>query len=643
MIKHCVSGISEFKNSEINELVECLKKEHELLLDPNKKELDLKVISCSFKNLTFPIIDYIKNLDFKVRFIKLSQKMESSLRQIILTANDKDIEIPPVIKARIQCKFSNKVSEKTIFLSHNSDNTHLQNAFAAVAHGMGYSTLLKARSTSVNTLGEQENCLVKTSSNLIYLNSDKEYQSTWVDKNSIKCMVQSTVNSARNWLADHIENKRNSYIEPLKECENYTNFCIDFTNLEEIVSKSRKAIGGYAITLTSDKDSKDVFDTLQDKVIKKIKQIEFRYKNSSFYSLYEKNIRHFECLAYWLLTRAYHVQGDIKNARENLEHLEKSKRSISNDIPIQMLYEVEKMVFDFFSGNPELIENQEKWLEQQDTWLTNMQNYIIERSHPEYGHYQGSCNLHIYACTSEIFGRIGRLNMRFDRGQFSILDNAIDNLLTAAHCCARIGHRKRLAHWLANASRAYCRINEGEQAKQLTDLAQSIINISIEPMSSDQYHQSVMAETNLACGERALLIDRDYQEANKYFLRALNGSMYLGFARIISESLYGISRASKELSIEELKVDFCKEIQLQELEQKYSHKNKIVKGICCFLNNLEDLENLENSQDVSREFMNQATKIWDDWYCEIHPRQPDKRHYISELMEEGKFLAKIPY
>ena len=323
-----------------------------------------------------------------------------------------------------------------------------------------------------------------------------------------------------------------------------------------------------------------------------------------------------------------------------------------------------KKLFGSFLGDSQLLSNKDNWLSKQSQWIKLLQNYIRSEI-PRHRHLPGTLNLDIYVCASEIFGRLGRLHMRFDDNNASIVDNAIINLFMAAYCSSRIGHLKRLAHWFSNASRSYCRLGEKDKAEQLVELAKHIIKKAMDSFSaeySEEYRQSIMAETNLAYAEKYLLIDKIFPKSIEYFLQALKGSIYLRFARLISESLYGIARALDELlssahnktqeevvkniTYEEVKNIFTLELQdLQLLQKKSDNQNKIVQDVIEFLitiakeiNDSELTEELINL--LSTKFMEQATNIWDDWH-QLLGGSANNQHPISEMMQKGKFLNQL--
>ena len=206
----------------------------------------------------------------------------------------------------------------------------------------------------------------------------------------------------------------------------------------------------------------------------------------------------------------------------------------------------------------------------------------------------------------------------------------------AAYCSSRIGHLKRVAHWLINVSRSYCRLGEKEKVEQLIDLAISILrkamNDNLNSDYSDEYRQSVMAETNLAIAEKYLLIEKDYKKSLKYYLKALKGSIYLRFIRIISESLYGIYRASKNISMKDFIEIFNVEFDnLEELKKKSDPDNLFIQNVINFLNKINNIDKIEA---VSQKVKKQGQAIWDNW-------ANNKEHPISNMMEKEDFLKTL--
>ena len=73
---------------------------------------------------------------------------------------------------------------------------------------------------------------------------------------------------------------------------------------------------------------------------------------------------------------------------------------------------------------------------------------------------------------------------------------------------SKVGERQRTAHWLANASRVYCRLGDGDKAAKLAKIAERILKGAIDERYSPQYKEAIMAEVYISQGEKALLIDQ---------------------------------------------------------------------------------------------------------------------------------------
>ncbi|OKH19533.1 hypothetical protein [[Limnothrix rosea] IAM M-220] len=665
-------GKSSFSDYEIDNVYQCLAKEAEKLTNPKQEELlislMLQVVSFSFEDISFSITDEIADLELNREFIRISKRTESEIRNSLRSAfdniKDNKLEIPPVTKALVQVRVNESLSNQTIYFCHISDNTHLKNAFAAISSGMGYASKrnLRSSSTTVETLGANTSCLVKASSVLIDLERDEKlYKSTWIDNNTIKGVIQATLNSARDWLGDLLQEKMQvglvnstkallNYDSP----ESYKSCCAEVNIVHTIIDKSRKALGGYQFAGIG------VVVTLKDVLIR-IQKIKFKYKNATFYDFFKKRVCYFECLAYWMLARAFHVQGNIQRSHRYLVDLERSKSEIQDNDLVNILYEIELTVFKFFSGDQEFLKNPDQWLKDHSDWLLRMQKYL-EHDHPEYGHFQESNSVDIYAIAAEIFGRAGRLSMRFDQGSFEVMNHAIDNLLSAAHCCARIGHKKRLSHWLVNVSRTYSKIGDGSNAMKFIQLAEQIIRLSIEPdfedelrqSVSEEYRQSVMAEVYIGYAEKSFLIDQDYDAAIQNFAKALKSSIYLGFTRIISESLYGLGKSLPAVSdamFLMLEDDFKGlKIALESLREKVGsiddananniYEKSLLKDKHDIVKFLENIDFAIGREALSQELQKQASKIWDDWHYLSH-KDSEEAHPIAQMMRDNKFLVNI--
>lgn len=709
IIDFSISGNNLFSNHEIDRLYQALAHEEELFIKyPEYKEgleiLTMSVVNCSFKNLTFPLFESIHDHQLKEKITRIGKLTEKALRkhsgQLIFQSKKSNFKMPEMLQVRVQIEFSRSDSRPILSLCHISDNTHLENVFAALGKTFGSPSQLEFNTTFLETLGDQKNCLVEThgefsdkSNPNIFLDShgDRQYHSSWVDRNTIKSIVQSHLNSTRNWLINKISkcdqknNQKNTFsiIESEGEYINYRSCCIEVNEIYEEIEKSKKALGGYKLAGVG------VIENVTE-VLEKIQKIEEKYAGFCFFDEhYQKILKHSEYTGYWMMARAFNIQGDQDKAEINLKKLKKLKNS--SDYPLMgILYETESIINDFFYHSDRLFPKKHEhsnpaadrnlWMKKQEDWLEVLREYINPDKDTICRNSGGSLELDTYLVASEAFGRIGRLDMRFDGGKYSTISNAIDNLLSAAYCCARIGYKKRTAHWLVNASIAYSRIGEKKNAEQLLKLAELIITQSVNPPLDDdrmrsidgEYHQSVFAELNFSRGIYERLINKDEKAANKYFCKALKGAIHLGFARVISGSLYGIAITLEQFKDTDNTNGFIKDftemfndlihslggtrVQLENLKQKLSDKKEIgdkldivIKNKIDVIDNLSQVKLDNTPVDIARLLSNQAISIWEDWY-----RKPDisrdltkpisrdeLQHPISLSMWDREFLASF--
>ncbi len=665
----CLFGESFFSDYEIDKVYGALKAEAEKSADINHAEIleaiTLQVVSFSFKDISFSLTDHISDVELNRDFLRVSKRTESAIREkyssILDNIDDSVFVIPPMTKTLIQVKFQDSLPTQTIYFCHISDNTHFKNAFAAIRSGMGYAKekSLESYSTKVETLGEQTSCLVEAAVVLEDKNSHQKYISQWVDNNTVKSVIQATLNSTRDWLTNLLQAQNTEgLVRSTRELinyeshESYKNCCEEVNTIHTILDKSRQALGGYRFAGIG------ATYTLEN-VLEKIQKLKFKYQHTHFFDLFVYRIIYFECLAYWMLARAYHVQGNILKSKARLDSLNQVKAEIQDNCVVAILYEIEMTLLKFFSGNKEFLASPNQWLLNQSNWLSQLQDYL-KTDHPEYGHFKESCNIDIYAIAAEIFGRAGRLSLTFNQGSFEVINHAIDNLLSAAHCCARIGHQKRAAHWLVNVSRAYSKIGDGHNASLFIKLATDIIELSIAPQYEDEarqsvseeYRESVMAEVYLASAESSFLIEQDCFKASGCFIRALKGSIYLGFTRVISESLYGCSLALRQVNQQEFDVlkkqisDVFTDI-LKKAENATNTTSKYEKSfikdkqpLLDFFKEINDDIQGESQQEFSQLLKTQAIAIWEQWHCDIY-ENPETSHPIAEMMANDVFFVDI--
>ena len=347
--------------------------------------------------------------------------------------------------------------------------------------------------------------------------------------------------------------------------------------------------------------------------------------------------------------RSAHVEGNLVQARKYLEDVRvllDENPDVRQCLEIKLLYEAEFMLHQFFSGDRKFLLGK-AWQFSLNSWLIHLSDYIAQEN-LKYGKYSGRFDFNTYLCASEVFGRITRLNLCFCSEQEThLLEESIQLSMQAAYCSSRIGYRQRAAHWLVNASRIHSRLGDRfSKAEALCNTATRIIRGSLEPTYSDEYVGSIMAEVNLARGERLLLIEQEMPDAIVCFLQSLKGAIYIGFARLIADGLYGIARASRELSnyqigksIEQaFNLDTSKSdlFLLNEHRQGWDESNIATKAIEFF----DGLDKTQNWNTVSERFKDQAKWIWQQWYEETHPYDCGI-HPVVALIHDDTYLSRV--
>jgi hypothetical protein len=624
-------GQRKFSDQELNYLYQSILENEDF--DKNiyitHDSLKLRIIDCQFKTLTVAIEEYIsidldKNQNIKKKFFMIRQNLEKELRGED-SEQDDNFEYSPVITVMIECQF--KGENKKISWFHSSVSTHYQNMFAAIENGLGYTSSLTRTNFYIKNLGAEKHSLVKTYVELFEEISQQKYSGQWVGNNTILSILQSTANAAISWSSQYLKDQKN--------CLRYIRRCQDIAKIERQIIDYRKYLNGYIFREVDYSFSKSPINNLELNIINKIEKLknECEIENTKIYFYYKVNLERLYCLANLMGARLANVSGKLSKAKEFLTKSQESLKQIEDHIPTYIMYEVENKVYQFFSGDEIFLSTFETWQKQQESWLSQLNTYI-NTENPKYGHYPGNLGINIYCCASEIFGRIGRLSLCFGNDK-SIVNQAVDNLLKAAYCSAKIGYLKRVVHWLANASRAYCRLGEKSRAESLCKLAENILssNELIDKACSDEYKKSIKAEINIAYGEVYLLIDKNYVKAVKFFLNSLKGSIYLGFARLISENFYNIARASKHLD-EPIEILFINDNTYWDNDNDNDVSQEAI-------NFLKELNMNQTWKSLHDNFQEEAKKIWHNWYLQAHPNNGQGKHPIEDDIDTERFMCRL--
>ena len=134
-------------------------------------------------------------------------------------------------------------------------------------------------------------------------------------------------------------------------------------------------------------------------------------------------------------------------------------------------------------------------------------------------------------------------------------------------------------------------------------------------------------------GKKSLLIEQDKPQALHYFIRSFQGATYLGFIRLIADSLYNISRAAENLN---------QPADINALLGCYTNpsqppNNIFVNDILDFLN---DLDKGITWKKIAPHLRQKSKNIWHQWAVEKAGHQGAK-HPIENEIDSGRYFCSI--
>ncbi len=639
-----ISGKSELNNVEFFELYMAIT-ENERLSSHLDQCLQMRVTQCQFTTLTLPLHTYLsaENAFLASEIDRASLDAERCLRPQLRVEEDlQDAVSDSVIEALITCNF--RAKDENVQWRYSSSTTHFENMLAAIARGMGYESALEMVDFSVRTLGHKDYSLIRASTAFrpIDYHQDpggyKTYQSVWVDRSAILSILQSAVIAVRSWLAEKFPDEQS--------CQHYYDVCRTVAEIDAILVKSRELMNGYRIQQTELHSQGNTSEFLETHVIEKIVALkaDLFLCHPHLAQCYEADLDRKYCIAKLACAHSAVIEGNMPQATRLLSEVAQFlERFHIENHPLRVSYDMEKKLQQFFMGDAAIFVEKATWRSQ----LQDSLNHLSQHIHNTRQHY-GRFDSDIYITASEVLGRLGRLNfICCDETEAPELEAAVQQFLMAAYCSAKIGHPQRAAHWVSNASRTCCRLGEGDRAAAFAILADRIIGQAIQPPYSPDYREAILAEVNIARGERLLLVEKNTALALEYFLRSLKGSIYIGFVRLIADNLYNIARAAQELGNYRVKKSFAAAMgspgrlqphpwSLNEAHQGWQ-ENKIAAEIIQFLNGLDKDQDWRS---VAPLFKAESQKIWQGWANAQDP-QGQVQHPIAVAMETGQFLARI--
>jgi len=654
--KFIYRGKKKFTNIELFELLSSIQ-ENEINLPAFRKHIRIRVNSCEFNTLSFSLHEM--NTEGLIQgqleqIAKLAEAKISNLEQSPMSSSRETI-LDPVILASIVCVFKDnkQQSEDSVRWCYSSSSTNVENMLAALENGMGYCAELQMSNLSTHSLGRRDSSLARvlvefTEAAKIEDNPKnsqlKKYQGIWVDRSIIISKLQSVVIAVQRWLSDQLTTE--------EQYESYSRVCKQVAEIEEGLLQGRKALNQYVIQ-GQDQDGKEADNSaifyLKEKVIKKV---DYLLKNelpdTDFKEWYGDNLQCKYNQAILMLARAEHIEGNLTAASKYLEEAE-NNIDVKKQTHIYWLFYVETLIHELFKGK----KNQP--LKTSDEILIDLHENYIKQEDLRCRNFADRFDFEAYLSASESCGNIARIAFYFS--DFNDLEpgeseTIINDFLMAAYYASKIGLKERTAHWLCHAGRTYSRLLDGQKAEQYTNLAEDILLTSIEPRCSLKYREAVLAEVNLAHGERLLLVEKN-ELALKFFMCCLKGAIYIGFARLIVDSLYGIYRSSIYLGNSRVKdtfhdifgdqQEFCydssgiEKPSFLSLQDKNWKDNKIAADVIDFLDSLD--KNAAWSL-VAEQFQDQAKQIWNSW-ANVGVKDGTTKHPFEKAIDDGTFLGAL--
>ncbi|HEY9629939.1 MAG TPA: hypothetical protein V6C84_21755 [Coleofasciculaceae cyanobacterium] len=645
-----ISGKSKLNNAEFFELYMSIA-ENERQINHIDKFLKIRITQCQFTTLTFSLPQHLSPEErqfIESDIYEASLAVEKSLRPQIHERRDlEDSVAEPVIETLITCNF--REAKHDVRWRYSSSTTHFENMLAAIGRGLGYDADLEMADFSIRTLGHKDYSLIRASTALRPIHSPdpsnyKSYQSVWIDRSAILSILQSIVITAKSWLAENFPDE--------ESCQGYYEVCQIAASINDHLIKGRVFLNSYRIHQTDYSDGLSTKDYLEKEVIEKVKNLKqglFK-QYPKLRDCFEADLTHKYYIAQLACAHSALLEGNMITASNLLMEVEAFLKDLGNEMhPLRISYLIEINFQRYLQGAPEIFLKRDKWRFELREALTQLRIYIDDCKQ-DCGRFAAD----IYINASELYGRLARLNFCCcDRDDIDELEAAVNYFLMAAHCSAKTGHRHRTAHWINNASRTCVRLGEGDRAKSFADLAERIINRASESTYSPEYQEAIIAEVNIARGERLLLIEKDPTGALDYFLRSLKGSIYIGFVRLMADNLYDIARASKDLGNYRIKKSFASAFGKNELKTNWIlneetqswQENKIAAEVIQFINAI-DKDN--DWSFVSAQFKEQAQKIWrslasfsDIGHSVSQSASHSAAHPIEALMETEEFLNRV--
>ena len=675
-------GKQRIENREIFELYLSIIENHRISRNSSYR---YNIYHCQFSDLSVPIIE--------LKAQKISQKARNKLTNLFIGTEgllrygyeylreereqDEDddhrsylehcinefvVQTSVICQAQKRSDTGNDESGLQITWSYSSSDTHYQNMFTAIHRGMGCANHLELIDFATISLGNETDSLVKSSTS--FKSNDRIYPGVWVDESAILSTAQSVVISIHNWLTDNltIPNDRESN----SIHESYYDICREAAEIDKKISLASRLLGRYALhdydkhrTNRTNESRKET--SLLEGIEEQIDDSQTKLQQSSLPEVLQKwyrtHLARQKCQTLLYLARSAHLEGDIGQSSIHLQNAESvlNRPDIAKDIRLHLRLKYERKLHLFYSGDVDFI-GRRRWREDLESSLTQLHHYIYDGSASENSSQRskihnkpsrGRFDQNTYSCAAVILARLGRLECTLATElEKDWLEKGAQCLVRASYCVAKLGNLPRTAHYLANASRAYCRLGDEAEARRLAEWANDILDHAERRSEgdhsySDRYKIAIRSEVEISYGERLLLWENDKEGSLQKFCDCLGGAAYLGFTRLLADCLYNIFRSAKDLDQDlDIKEKFKEWLEYWRDNENQPSKTTIVGTVIAFIFELAEEDEQTTWANVAERFKVKAKEIWHGW-AEAKHGLNSRPHPIEEAIASEQYLCLV--
>lgn len=722
------AGKKRFVRAELYELYQSILEHHYIDQDSSVK---VSTRDCRFRSLTFDLFDrplYKKRirdrdkvLDVKMRSSSEIAELEirglstDKIRELGENIEDDDyvyIGANPILEAVIRCQLTAKSADskksdaestgkKSIFsIRYSSNATHVANLLLALKNGLCYP--LDIASFFMRATGRTEKSLARVSVTLTEPpkeespDQDKtrgEYAGWWVTFDTLTGIQKATTDAFIRWLSDR------PFPQESQHLEKYLNLCAKVANIQYSLSQARRALYEHMPAIKTSQNQM-LREFIETKILQEVRGIKEDQElsavlNENDFAGHWLQLENAVNVAKILSIRTSLIENEIRTKEQTdnhenelkviIESLEKSSDPFSRII---RLYAVScEMTHKLIIGNQEFIVGRQWYSNPKyslDKAIEDAKDYISSQG--------GVIDLDTYLSMSDLYGTTGFLGFYFSNSMGQ-LDQALENLLKAAHFALKTNFRRRAAQWLSYASRVCIRQGRLERASYLLSLVTGISDDAvleeIETHLSDGKTSSAREEEStrllaeakswddiswlLAHGELLLKREGKAHEAFANFFTAFKIAISLQFFRIIPDCLYDMHKAAKRLAEQGKHGEYLVLLEISEdiasnigdaspllwalLPKNSGEKKSLDNLVSSYLEGMErvkkTLEKHKNPEEklseknyaefkkdfqdiyseVSQKSLTLAVEFWNSWRANTAIPHP-----VAQAIQDGEFL-----